>query len=235
MERIIIGVTDCSKFENYRSWVLSFNTNIEVIKLGHQHNNFKEIEQCNGILLTGGEDVHPKFYNMESYYPYCYEDDIDEKRDEFEFKILAYTEKNGIPILGICRGMQVANVFFGGTLIPDLTTWGKFNHGKMMDNTDRYHELIIDPSSLLKKITGLDFGITNSNHHQSLAKIGKGFVVSAISKDGVAEALERFNPTNKSYLLFVQWHPERLNDQQNPFSKNLHQSFIEAVKINMVS
>ncbi|TDG35174.1 gamma-glutamyl-gamma-aminobutyrate hydrolase family protein [Pedobacter changchengzhani] len=235
MGKIIIGVTDCSKFETYRNWILTANKNIEIIKIGHQHDNFNEIEKCHGILLTGGEDVHPKFYNMEEYYPYCYEDDIDEKRDEFEFKILAYTEKNAIPILGICRGMQVANVFFGGTLIPDLTTWGKFNHGKMLDNADRYHEIQIDPSSWLNTILGVDIGFTNSNHHQSLAKIGKGFVVSALSKDGVAEALERFNPDQKSFALYVQWHPERMKDQNSPLSMKVLNAFIGAMMVNMTS
>src|SRR5687767_6629256 len=114
-DKIIIGVTDCSKFDIYRDWVLSYNKNVEVIQLGYKLNNFDEIRKCNGIVLTGGEDVHPRFYNQPEYYPYCYDDDIDEKRDEFEFKVLTYTEANSVPVLGICRGMQVGNVFFGGT------------------------------------------------------------------------------------------------------------------------
>ena len=233
MEKIIIGVTDCSKFKIYSDWVLSYNKNVEVIQLGYKLDNFNEIEKCHGVVLTGGEDVHPRFYNLPEYYPYCYEDDIDEKRDEFEFKVLDYTEKNKIPILGICRGIQVANVFFGGTLIPDITTWGKFNHGKMPDKSDRYHEIFIESSSLLSQITNSIGGLVNSNHHQSIDKIGKGFVVSALSNDGIVEALERFDPSNKSFALFVQWHPERIKDQQGPFSKKIHKSFIDAIKSNM--
>ena len=233
MEKIIIGVTDCSKFKIYSDWVLSYNKNVEVIQLGYKLDNFNEIDKCHGVVLTGGEDVHPRFYNLPEYYPYCYEDDIDEKRDEFEFKVLDYTEKNKIPILGICRGIQVANVFFGGTLIPDITTWGKFNHGKMPDKSDRYHEIFIESSSLLSQITNSIGGLVNSNHHQSIDKIGKGFVVSALSNDGIVEALERFDPSNKSFALFVQWHPERIKDQQGPFSKKIHKSFIDAIKSNM--
>jgi len=228
-EKIIIGVTDCSKFEIYRDWVLSYNENIEVIQLGHKLNNFDEIAKCHGIVLTGGEDVHPRFYNLPEYYPYCYEDDIDEQRDEFEFEILNYTEKNEIPVLGICRGMQVGNVFFGGTLIPDIATWGKFDHSKMPDKSDRYHEVIVNPSSWLNGIVNVDKGLVNSNHHQSTDKTGKGLVVSAISPDGISEAIERLNPNGKSFLLFVQWHPERLKDQQSPFSKNIHEAFINAI------
>ena len=228
-DKIIIGVTDCSKFEIYRDWVLSYDERVEVIQLGYKLNNFEDIKICQGIVLTGGEDVHPRFYNQPEYYHYCYEDDVDEQRDEFEFKVLAYTEENSIPVLGICRGIQVGNVFFGGNLIPDIATWGKFNHAKMPDNSDRYHEIIINPSSGLNQIVKTDKGLVNSNHHQSTNKTGKGLVVSALSSDGVVEAIERLHPEGKSFLLFVQWHPERLKDQNSAFSKNIHETFINSI------
>ncbi|KQS41610.1 gamma-glutamyl-gamma-aminobutyrate hydrolase family protein [Pedobacter sp. Leaf194] len=232
MAKKIIGVTDCSKFDIYSNWILSYDENIQVVKLGYKLNNFEEIEKCQGILLTGGEDVHPKFYKMPEYYSYCYEDDVDEQRDEFEFRVMEYTEKNGIPLLGICRGMQVGNVFFGGTLIPDIATWGKFDHSKMPDKSDRYHEVLVNPTSWLSTIVNTDRGLVNSNHHQSTDRTGKGLVVSAISPDGVTEAMERLYPDGKAFLLFVQWHPERLKDRQSPFSRNLHEAFINAVELN---
>lgn len=228
-DKIIIGVIDCSKFSIYRDWVLSYDHRVEVIQLGYKLDNFEEIKNCQGIVLTGGEDVHPRFYNRSEYYPYCHADDVDERRDEFEFKVLAYTEENHIPVLGICRGIQVGNVFFGGTLIPDIATWGKFDHSKMPDKSDRYHDILINPSSWLKQIVQTDHGLVNSNHHQSTDQIGKGLVVSARSPDGIAEAIERLEPAGKSFLLLVQWHPERLNDQQSVFSKNLHIAFIDAI------
>ncbi|RZL52615.1 MAG: gamma-glutamyl-gamma-aminobutyrate hydrolase family protein [Pedobacter sp.] len=228
-DKIIIGVTDCSKFKIYSDWVLSYDERVEVIQLGYKLNNFDDIKKCDGIVLTGGEDVHPRYYNQPEYYPYCHEDDIDEQRDEFEFKVLTYTEENSIPVLGICRGMQVGNVFFGGNLIPDIATWGKFDHAKMPDKSDRYHEIIVNPSSWLSQIVNTDKGLVNSNHHQSTDRIAKDFVVSAITADGVAEAMERLHPEGKSFLLFVQWHPERLKDKQSPFSKNLHNAFINAI------
>lgn len=227
-DKITIGVTDCSKFPVYRDWVMAYNDNVEVIQLGYKLNNFREIEKCQGIVLTGGEDVHPRFYNSPEYFHYCYEDDIDEKRDEFEFKVLEFTEANNIPLLGICRGIQVGNVFFGGTLIPDIPTWGKFDHSKMPDKSDRYHEIIVNPSSWLSTIVNTDRGLVNSNHHQSTDRTGKGLVVAAISVDGIVEAIERLHTENKSFLLFIQWHPERL-DINSAFSKNLHEAFIQAI------
>lgn len=232
VEKITIGVTECSKFSIYRDWVLSYDSRIEVIQLGYKLGNFEDIKNCKAIVLTGGEDVHPRFYNQPEYYPYCHEDDVDEHRDEFEFKILAYTEANAIPVLGICRGIQVGNVFFGGTLIPDIAAWGKFDHSKMPDQSDRYHEIIVNSTSWLRHIVGTDRGLVNSNHHQSTDRIGKGLVVSALSPDGIAEAIERLEPAGKAFLLFVQWHPERLKDQQSPFSKNLHKAFIRAITHN---
>jgi len=233
-DKIIIGVTDCSKFDIYSNWVLSYDNRIEVIQLGYKLDNFDDIEKCEGIVLTGGEDIHPRFYNHPEYKQYCYDDDVDEKRDEFEFRVLEYTEKNQIPVLGICRGMQVGNVFFGGTLIPDIPAWGKFDHGKMPDKTDRYHEIIVNDSSWLNTIVNTSKGFVNSNHHQSTNLTGKGLVVSAISPDGITEAMERLHPNGKSFLLFVQWHPERLKDQQSAFSKNLHVAFINAIIINNI-
>lgn len=123
-------------------------------------------------------------------------------------------------------GLQIANVFFGGSLIPDIPAWGKFNHSKLPDNTDRYHAVKVDPDSALFHLLQQKEGRINSNHHQSVEKVGNGLIVSALSEDGVVEALERRGPG--PYLSLVQWHPERMNDQESPFVKNIRQAFFEA-------
>lgn len=227
-QKIVIGVTDCSKYVNYSNWISGYSEQVEVIKLSHKANNFDDIKKCQGVLLTGGEDVHPRFYNKPEYYNYCYADDVSEARDEFELKVLQDTEANHIPLLGICRGLQIANVFFGGTLIPDIPTWGKFNHSKLPDDSDRYHKISVDPSSWLYSVIDRQEGTVNSNHHQSADIIGDGLIVSAISPDGVVEALERKSPDGKSFLCLVQWHPERMNDQESNFVKNIRKAFVEA-------
>ena len=193
----VIGVTDCSKYANYSNWILEQGDTVEVVKLSYKTQNFTDIRQCDGVLLTGGEDVHPRFYNHPELYKYCYADDVSEERDAFEWKILEYTQKNALPVLGICRGLQIANAFFGGTLIPDIPHWGKFNHSKMPDDTDRYHEVAVDPNSWLHGLIKSEKGVINSNHHQSADRIGEGLIVSAFSPDGVVEALDRKDPAGK--------------------------------------
>jgi len=227
-KKTVIGVTDCSKYSNYSNWILGYGDTVEVVKLSYKTQNFTDIQQCDGVLLTGGEDVHPRFYNHPELYKYCYADDVSEERDAFEWKILEYTEKNALPVLGICRGLQIANVFFGGTLIPDIPQWGKFNHSKMQDDTDRYHGITVDPNSWLHGLVISEGGMVNSNHHQSADRIGEGLIVSAFSPDGVVEALDRKDPDGKSFLCLIQWHPERMNDPGSNFVKNIKTAFVEA-------
>lgn len=224
-----IGITDCGKYQNYHEWIAAYSSEIEIVKLSYKQNNFDQIEKCTHILLTGGEDVHPRFYNQPELLKYCSTADIDEQRDEFEWKVLAHSQRRGLPLLGICRGLQIANVFFGGTLIPDLPTFGKYNHSKFEEGKDRYHSISVDANSLLNSITHRDHGIINSAHHQSAGIIGKGLVANSFSPDGVVEGIERKNADEGAWLLLVQWHPERMRDKnQNEFSVNLRKAFLEA-------
>ncbi len=230
MKKNIIGVTDCSKYDNYAKWIQSYSPDVETIKLSEKVNNLSDASQCHGILFTGGEDVHPRFYNKPEYLKYCHEDDISEARDVFEMKLMEYTESNRIPVLGICRGLQIYNVFRMGTLIPDIPSWElrKINHAKTKEGLDSSHNVVVTPGSWLGKITGLNNGDTNSNHHQSADVIGNGLVTSAVTEDGVVEAVDQLNPEGKSFLCLVQWHPERMDDQHSPFVKNIREAFIGA-------
>lgn len=226
MKPLTIGLTDCSKYDIYNQWIRSYHPEVKTLRISWKDDSFSQITACQGIVLTGGEDVHPRFYKRPEWLPYCYLDDINEERDELEWKVLEYTQSHELPVLGICRGLQIANVFFGGSLIPDIPTWGKFNHSKLPDNADRYHAVKVDPNSALFHLLQQKEGRINSNHHQSVEQVGNGLIVSALSEDGVVEALERRGPG--PYLSLVQWHPERLNDQESPFVKNIRQAFFEA-------
>ena len=228
MKKIIVGVTDCSKYDNYAKWIAQ-DPDIEAVLLGYKQNNFKEIEKCHGVLLSGGEDVHPRFYNKPEYFSYCYKDDIDEKRDEFELRILEYTQQKKLSVLGICRGLQIANVFFGGSLIPDIPSFKQSNHSKV-EGKDRYHEIHTEANSLLRKITGLEKGEVNSAHHQSVEKPGDGLIVNAMSTEGIVEGIEHQHPEGKSLMLLVQWHPERMGNQESAFTSRIRKYFLDTLR-----
>ncbi|MEO6220469.1 MAG: gamma-glutamyl-gamma-aminobutyrate hydrolase family protein [Ginsengibacter sp.] len=232
MKNSVIGISDGSKYFNYENWIKD-EPGVEIIKLGYNDNNFSDIERCNGIILTGGHDINPRLYNQPEFLSYCDPNDIDEKRDEFEWKIMQSVEENKVPLLGICRGLQFVNVFYGGTLVPDIPAFGKFNHSKFKEGKDREHMIAIDANSYLYKITGERHGPVNSGHHQSVDMPGFGLVANAISPDGVIEGMERREPEGKSFLMLVQWHPERMTNQGSIFSKNIKQSFLDAVRNNI--
>lgn len=227
MSQLTIGITDCSKYNNYFEWIRRGVPNAKIIQLGYQQGNFDDLCQCHGVVLSGGEDVHPRFYGKPEYYKLCYQDDVNEQRDEFEWRILEYTEKNCIPVLGICRGLQFFNVFAGGTLIPDLPTWDKASHAKLADGTDRYHDISIEPTSWLYSTCGLSTANINSNHHQCADLLGKDLRVSAWSDERVPEALERPHSNDKPFICLVQWHPERMKNPESPLSAGIRGAFLE--------
>jgi putative glutamine amidotransferase len=224
--KVTIGITDCSKYDNYRKWMESEGA-VKVIRLSYEAGNLEEVRKCDGVVLTGGGDVHPRFYNKNEYLERC--SDIDERRDEFEWKVLDSTEQLGVPVLGICRGLQVANVYFGGTLIPDIPAFGKFDHSRIRE-TDKHHDVTVDPNSQLHSIVKSTKGEVNSAHHQSADLVGKGLVCNALSPDGIVEGLERTEKDARPFLMLVQWHPERMKDQASAFSEKLKGAFLAAAK-----
>ena len=222
-KNITIGITDCGKYSNYERWIKK--QGVDVVKLSQHENDLSDLKKCDGVILSGGEDVHPRFYQKDQYLELCH--DIDEKRDEFEWRVLEYTEANKVPVLGICRGLQMANVFFGGTLIPHIPVFGKFDHSRT-STEDRYHTIQVDPNSQLGRIVGTLSGEVNSAHHQGADRIGRGLVANALSPDGIVEGMERENPEDGTFLQLVQWHPERMNDLESAFSKNIKERFLDA-------
>ena len=229
MRDAVIGITEGSKYINYENWIKD-EPGVKIIQLSYRKDNFQEIEKCDGIILTGGNDINPRLYNQPDFLTYCNPDDIDEKRDEFEWKVMQYVEEHQKPLLGICRGLQFANVYYGGTLVPDIPAFGKFNHSKKKDGADRNHVVETDSNSFLYQITGEAKGEVNSGHHQSVDMLGFGLVANALSSDGVIEGIERRDTDGRAYFLLVQWHPERMLNQDSVFCKNIRESFIDAVK-----
>ena len=228
MKKLVIGIAAGRKYENYQKWIQQ-NSNVEIIRLSHEDNNLEQLKKCQGVVLTGGEDVHPRFYGKPEYVEKYRLDDFDVPRDEFEMQVIDHSHRLKLPLLGICRGLQIVNVFFGGTLIPDIPSSGKPEHTKYQEGNDRVHPIEVTKDSFLENVSGLRNGEVNSAHHQSADRTGEGLIVNAVSPDGVVEGLERNKKTNHPFMLLVQWHPERMTDHHSAFSKNIRDSFIQNI------
>ena len=193
-----------------------------------QLQNAGEVEQCDGILFSGGEDLHPVLYGKPEYVEEFGLLEIIPLRDRFEYDVLQRALDGMKPILGICRGLQLINVFLGGTLVPDIPKVNSSSgHGKK-NGLDQIHEIQVDAESLLYRICGQRMGLVNSAHHQSAERPADTLKVIAHSDPGITEAMEWQNPENKSWLLLVQWHPERMSDLDSPFSRLVKNAFLEA-------
>lgn len=224
---IRIGITDCGKFENYRRWIES-ETGFKVVKLSMHNKNAHDVDNCDGVVFSGGEDLHPALYGKPEFELEFGLKEIIPERDQFEYEVIAkaFTEKK--PVLGICRGLQLINVFLGGTLVPDIPSVHKnLGHGKQ-NGVDQTHFIRVVPGTLLYNICAQELGAVNSAHHQSADKPGDLLKISAYSEPAIVEAMEWKEPANKSWLLMVQWHPERMSDLSSPFSSSIKSAFLDA-------
>lgn len=229
--RIKIGVTVTeSRNENYPAWVKGGDGDIDIVELSWIAQNWDEIEDCDGIVLTGGVDVAPEYYdNKRSDYPNGPKE-FNRERDEFEMHVFETALNLNHPILAICRGLQLVNVALGGTLMQDLEEAGKNDH-RRHGETDGQHDVIIAPNTLLADIAGETKGTINSAHHQGIDQVAEELVVNSLSPDQVAEGIEWKHKEGKPFLLGVQWHPERMADRaSNPLSKNIRSRFLAAVR-----
>jgi putative glutamine amidotransferase len=160
-----------------------------------------------GILFTGGLDVDPAIYG-EAPHPATV---IAEDRDRFEIPLTRAAVERDLPLLAICRGVQVLNVAAGGTLVQDIPSQTKTNVRHAVDEPKNRlaHAIVVAPESTLAKALGgaapNDTCQVNSRHHQAIGRLAPDFVVSATSTDGIVEAIER--PASR-FCVGVQWHPE---------------------------
>ncbi|HUI64482.1 MAG TPA: gamma-glutamyl-gamma-aminobutyrate hydrolase family protein [Bacteroidota bacterium] len=228
---MIIGITDPmdgeETYARYDALLKRWIPNVETQILSCVTGDFSEIARCDAVVLSGGGDVHPKFYSRDEEAALARE--IRVPRDLFEFDIIREALERNLPMMGICRGAQVFNVAMGGSLMLDIERAGYSSH-RRSDGPDRTHEVLIEDGSILREIVGCSRGTINTMHHQAVDKVGRGLRASARAEDGIIEALEWADPTGKSYVMLVQWHPERFEDLSSPFARNLVERLAREVK-----
>jgi len=176
------------------------------------------VQILDGLVLTGGDDVHPNSYDGE-----CEGVGIgmDLEADAREIELVQAAIKQNVPVLGICRGAQIINVAFGGKMSQEITLDGLSDHGprpeKLAEILDLRHDISVDEDSRLCKILSKNERTVNTTHHQANTKIAPGFRASATATDGTIEAIEpeEFGPFADRYVIGVQWHPEKLPAPQH--------------------
>ena len=224
MAFILITSTDPEQHGNYTRWLRRLDPSADLSFVESARDVPAAFSDARGLLLPGGGDPDPALYGRPDLLPFC---DVDAERDRLEFAAIHHAVEQGVPILGICRGLQIMNVALGGTLIADLPMNGYEMHHRVSDG-DRLHEIRIETNSLLHETSGSEGAIVNSAHHQGVDIVAPRLAVSARSIDGLPEALEWRSRDGNPFLLLLHWHPERLPDE-HPLADSIGRAFLEAV------
>ncbi|MEQ9115456.1 MAG: gamma-glutamyl-gamma-aminobutyrate hydrolase family protein [Rickettsiales bacterium] len=205
--KIVIGVTTSSHCQLISWWFIKFAifiTNKASAKKITSEQNSLDFKEFDSFIISGGEDVQPALYNEQpihhnkNYYP---------ERDSLEMKVIKYASSNKIPLMGICRGMQIINVVLGGSLHQEASDFFKNftpNTSLLKKIFDRKTVKVL-PKTKLASFLGMSGSYkVNSIHHQAVKKLGKNMICSSIDEHKMVQAIE-----NKSgSILGVQWHPE---------------------------
>jgi putative glutamine amidotransferase len=228
----IIAIARCSKLPDYEESIRRAGAEPWVVESGIDL-PADVISRADGILLAGGGDVNPALFGEA---PHPTFDAAESGRDDYEIELIRRASERDLPLMAICRGIQVLNVARGGTLVQDIPSelTGTLEHKLAVPPhaaVDLAHEVWIEKDSLLSRIVGDslksdDTCDVNSRHHQSVKALGEGLVTTATAPDGVIEAIE--DPSRR-FLLGVQWHPE--NFYRTGEFRSLFEGFVEACKI----
>jgi putative glutamine amidotransferase len=196
-----------------------------ILPITHAEPVFAEayLNAIDGLLLTGGADIHPSFYGQ-IVLEQCGE--IDEERDRFEVELVHAARSRDLPLLGICRGLQVLNVAMGGSLYQDLSHRQETDPAHQSSRERRgepAHRVTIIEGSRLAGMLGVQELRVTSTHHQIIRELAPGLTVNAVAPDGVVEGVEGAG----RFLLAVHWHPERMV-ARHPEQLALFRALVEA-------
>jgi putative glutamine amidotransferase len=228
----VIAITPCSTLHDYEESVRRAGGDLRVLDLAVDRPE-QVIASCDGILLTGGNDVLPSLYGEAADPGFA---PSEPGRDEFELELVRRATAADMPLLAICRGIQVLNVARGGTLTQDIladaerqASTGSVQHDVRQSRVTIAHDVWVVAGSLLDRLlhereTG-DTCPVNSRHHQAVGAVGEGLVVTATAPDGVIEAIE--DPSQR-FCVGVQWHPE--NFYRTGEFRPLFEGLVEAAR-----
>lgn len=192
-----------------------------------------DLRRGDGLVLTGGRDVHPARYGQQEDPRVAGTLELDEARDQFELDAIVFALERDRPILGICRGIQMLNVALGGTLLQDVSLRGidiaahqQRRRSPEPQDWEPAHPVHLEPGSRLAGIFGAEEVPVNSFHHQVVGEPAPPLRVVARSPDGLVEGVEA---GNHAFVVGVQWHPERMVGH-DPRQRALFAAFIEAAE-----
>lgn len=185
--------------------------------------DLKRLMECDGLLMPGGDDIDPKHYGREREAKCGKSNPV---QDSGELAVLETFLTTGKPILCICRGEQLMNVYCGGTLHQDITDRQKCKHSDFAGRGKGCHKVSVMPGTKLHDILGSDVCFVNSMHHQAADTVPEGLAVSAVSEDGIVEGLEK---KDHPFFLGVQWHPEHMS-ATDPQQRKIFEAFLEACR-----
>jgi microsomal dipeptidase-like Zn-dependent dipeptidase/gamma-glutamyl-gamma-aminobutyrate hydrolase PuuD len=238
MNKPIIGISANYKENNsmlaekyYQSVILAGGAPVIVPATTDKAVLAKIAASLDGLIISGGGDINPKYFDEK---PIAELGEVNDFRDEYDVNLITIAAEKQVPMLGICRGMQIINVVFGGSLYQDIAAQHdgfSLNHSQKEDKSITTQSVIIKDNSRLVKIVGAETLAVNSVHHQAVCRVAAGFQEVAFTQDGICEAIESDNYD----ILAVQWHPEGLTMEnekwkmknENQFEINPHLKIFE--------
>jgi gamma-glutamyl-gamma-aminobutyrate hydrolase PuuD len=204
--------------------VLSVDGIPVIIPLMYEDDRIVELlESLDGIIFTGGEDFDPSYYDET---PIPHMNRINAPRDMFDIKLLRLAVKHGIPVLGICRGVQLINIAYGGSLYQDLSAQypdKSIKHRQTLPKEDASHAVIVEDGTVFADMVRERMLMVNSSHHQAIKKLADGFRVAGTSPDKIIEAIEKVDSAH--WIVGVQFHPEVMINN-SPSMRRIFKGFI---------
>lgn len=233
MKKKVIGISCGEKTDSFLPLQYVPTDYVEAVKIAGgiplliPFGNKKEIEDvlelCDGVIITGGADVNPMLYGEVWHQT---QGEADGARDAFDLQLIKSAFEKEIPIFGICRGCQIINVAFGGSLYQDNTEAGAHVGVHRQNNRKAYpsHTIQIEEGSFLFDVCGKTYPV-NSFHHQSVKKVGDGLKVVATAPDGIVEAIQH----ESKFVWACQFHPEMMH-KQDAKMQGIFNHFVNEIK-----